>query len=69
VVAVDAGGYANSIVGREGFAACRSCAAGHDPSHRVPRNCLQRNRIAETVVEEAARKDLFGGEPERDVAR
>ena len=60
MVAGDAGCYANSIEGRARIKVCIGCAAEHDPLRRVPRNWLQRNRMAETVVEEAARKDLFG---------
>src|SRR5215471_12897450 len=39
------------------------------PLRRVPRDWLQRNRMAETVVEGAARKDLFAGGAEKDAAR
>ena len=63
------GRYANSIGGRHGFEVSGSCAAEHVPLRRVPRNWLQRNRMAETVVEEAARKDLFADGAEKNVAR
>ena len=69
MVAGDAGCYANSIEGRARIKVCRGCAAEHDPLRRVPRNWLQRNRMAETVVEEAARKDLFGDGAEKNVTR
>ena len=69
MVAVDAGCYANSIEGRARIKVCRSCAAEHDPLRCVPRNWLQRNRMAETVVGEAARKDLFADGAEKNVAR
>ena len=53
--------------GRARIKVCRGCAAEHDPLRRVSRNWLQRNRMAETVVEEAARKDLFGDGAEKNV--
>ena len=59
----------NSIDGRDGFEVTGSCAAEHDPLRRVPRNWPQRHRMAEIVVEEAARKDLFVGGAEKDAAR
>jgi len=55
--------------GRARIKVWRSCTAEHDPLRRVPRNWLQRNRMAETVVEEAARKDLFADGAEKNVAR
>jgi len=54
---------------RNGFGASGSCAAEHDPLRGVPRNWLQRNRREKTMVEEAARKDLFAGGAEENVAR
>ena len=55
--------------GRARIKVCRGCAAEHDPLRRVPRNWLQRNGMAETVVEEAARRDLFGDGAEKNVTR
>ena len=69
VGAADAGPMQIQLGGRNGFEVSGSCAAGHDPLRRVARDWLQRNRMAETVVEEAARKDLFAGGAEKGVAR
>ena len=55
--------------GRTRIKVCRSCAAEHDPLRRVSRNWQQRNRMAENVVEEAARKDLFADGAEKNVVR
>ena len=63
------GPYANSIGGRESLEVCGSSAAEHNPLRGVPRNWLQRNRTEKTMVEEAARKDLFAGGAEKNVAR
>ena len=69
VVAADAGPMQIQLGEGRGFEVCRGCAAGHNPSHHTPRNGLRRESIAKVVVEEAARKDLFGGEPKRYGAR
>ena len=69
VGAADAGPMQIQLGGRNGFEVSGSCAAEHDPLRRVPRNWPQRHRMAEIVVEEAARKDLFVGGAEKDAAR
>ena len=67
--AADAGPMQIQLGGRNGFGASGSCAVEHDPLRCVARDWLERNRMVETVVEEATRKDLFAGGAEKDVAR
>jgi len=67
--AADAGGYVNSIMGRDGVKLCRGCAM--EPSRR--RDAFERGllgkSVAESGVEDTERKDLSGVKAKRCGAR
>ena len=67
--AADAGPMQIQLGGRNGVGASGSCAAEHESLRCVARDWLERSGMAETVVEEPARRDLFAGGAEKDVAR
>jgi hypothetical protein len=69
VGAADAGPMQIQLGGRNGVRASGSCAAEHERLRFVARDWLEGNRMPETVVEEAARRDLFAGGAEKDAAR
>ena len=66
--AADAGGYVNSIVGRNGVKVCRECARSPgDERHGLKRGLLGES-AAESGIEETGRKDLSGLKAERPSA-
>jgi hypothetical protein len=52
---------------REGgeFEVYRDCAVGCNPPHGAPRELARGKSIAQAVVEEGAKKDLFGSATEK----
>jgi hypothetical protein len=57
------GPYANSMMGRSGLevpGGCAECKTRHDG----PMSWLRRQRTLKSVVEDAERRDLFGGKAE-----
>ena len=63
--AADAGGYVNSIVGRNGVKVCRGCARSPgDERHGLKRGLLGES-AAESGIEETGRKNLSGLKAER----
>ena len=68
VIAADAGRYANSIVGKSGVEVRGDGGSESQTRHHALRSWLLRKSISKSVVEEAERRNLFGGEAEKSGA-
>jgi hypothetical protein len=58
------GPYANAMMGRSGLEVPGGCAAECKTRHDGPMSWLRQQRTLKSVVEDAERRDLFGGKAE-----
>ena len=61
VIAVDAGRYGNSMVWKSGVEVCGDRNSESQTRHHALRSWILLKSTEKSVVEEAARRDLFGG--------